>query len=105
MTYVHDVSPSGAHTLSDLRNCETRRGQIWLAHTSGGVNCENGWVAAASPLWLSGRVFLAFREGKDMNARVALHVLAVLTVAALVVLATGLTTVQASIVTPLGWGA
>ena len=48
---------------------------------------------------------LAFRGGKDMHARVALHVLAVVTVAALVVLATGLTTVQASIVTPLGWGA
>jgi hypothetical protein len=25
-----------------LRHCEARRGQIWLAHTSGGVNCETG---------------------------------------------------------------
>lgn len=60
MMQVHDRALSSAHTAANLRHCEARRGQIWLAHTSGGVNCETGWVAAAA--WLT-LVFGVARKG------------------------------------------
>ena len=37
-----DRRPRKGVGCAELGDCETRRGQIWLAHTSGGVNCETG---------------------------------------------------------------
>ena len=96
MTELHDRlrrEPQADGNSDTVKPDAARSGSL------GGVNCETGWVAAAA--W---PVFVFAREDRNMPARVALHLVAILTVEALVLAATGLTTDQASLVTLLGWG-